>query len=322
MQVKLAPLHFRSHMTDGNRAFHGLVLFTFMLMAVIILLSAHMRLTGAGLGCPDWPVCYGRILAGLPPPRPNWINITHRIAASTMGFAILAIASLAWRRRRESPGDFLPALGLLGLTVFLAMLGKWTHNPRLPAVALGNLLGGLGILALLWQLHLGYARPYTVFSRLRRRLSLGLGLLAAQIALGGMVSASFAALSCSGLSGCDGWLQHASLADFNPLQMLEVPQGGIFAPGEAQQTLHMTHRFFALLVFCYLAWLGVCLIRENLRRSGMLLIAALTLQVALGISAVAYGLPLFLVLLHNATAAFLLLILVTLNYRLRRRYSG
>lgn len=306
-------------MAEDNRVFHTLVLFTFALMAVIILLSAHMRLSGAGLGCPDWPACYGRNLAGLAPPHPNWVNTTHRIAASTMGFTILAIASLAWRRRHIAPGDFPPALALLGLTAFLAVLGKWTHDPHLPAVALGNLLGGLGMLALLWRLHLGYTPQYAASSHLRRWVSLGLGLLAAQIALGGMVGASFAALSCTGPSGCDGWLQHASLAAFNPFQVLKVAQSGNFIPAEAQQTLYMTHRFFALLVFCYLAWLGICMIRENLRRNAMLLIAVLTLQVALEISAVAYSLPLFLVLIHNATAAFLLLILVTLNYRLHKQ---
>ncbi len=306
-------------MADGNRIFNGLVLLTFALMVVIVLLSAYMRLSGAGLGCSDWPACYGRTLAGFTPPRPDWINTTHRIAASSMGFATLVIATLAWRRRRAVPGDFPPALALLVLTGFLAVLGKWTHDAHVPAVALGNLLGGLGMLAMLWRLHLGYTPQRAASSRLRGWVSLGLGLLVAQIALGGMVSASFAALSCIGSSGCDGWLLHASLANFNPLQMLIVAQGGNFIPGDAQQTLHMTHLFFALLVFCYLAWLGVCLIRENLRHSGTLLIAALTLQAALGISAVAYGPSLFLVLLHNATAAFLLLILVTLNYRLRRR---
>ena len=305
-------------MADSNRVFHGLALLTFALMAVIILLSAHMRLTGAGLGCTDWPACYGRNLAGLAPPHPNWINTTHRIAASTMGFTIFAMTSLAWHRRRIAPGDFPPVLALFGLTAFLALLGKWTHDPHIPAVALGNLLGGLGMLALLWRLHLGYAPQYAASLRLRRMVLLGVVLLVTQIILGGMVSASFAALSCTGPSGCNEWLQHASLANFNPLRMLNVAQGGNFTPGEAQQTLHMTHRFSALLVFCYLAWLGACLVRENLQRSGMLLIAALTLQIVLGISIVAYGLPLFLVLVHNATAAFLLLILVTLHYRLRR----
>lgn len=306
-------------MTDSNRMFHGLVLLTFALMAVIILLSAHMRLSGAGLGCADWPACYGRNLAGLAPPHPNWINIAHRIAASTMGFTALVITSLAWRRRRITPGDFPLALALLGLTAFLALLGKWSHDPHLPAVALGNLLGGLGMLALLWRLHLGYSTKYAALFRLRGWVLLGLVLLVAQITLGGMVSASFAALSCTGPSGCDGWLQHASLAAFNPFHLLNVAQGGSFVPDEAQQTVHMTHRFSALLVFFYLAWLGICLLRENLRRSGMLLLAALTLQVALGISAVAYSLPLFLVLIHNATAAFMLLILVTLNHQARRQ---
>lgn len=306
-------------MTDGNRAFHGLVLFTFMLMVVIILLSAHMRLSGAGLGCADWPACYGRTLAGLAPPRPGWINTTHRIAASSMGFIALVIATFAWRRRRAAPGDFPVVLALLGLTAFLAVLGKWTHDARLPAVALGNLLGGLGMLALLWRLHLGYTPQPAISSRLHGWVLLGLTLLGAQITLGGMVSANFAASSCASLSGCGEWLQHASLAAFNPFQALNAPQGGNFTPGEAQQTLHMTHRFFALLVFCYLAWLGTRLLRENMRSIGMLLIAALMLQIALGIGAVAYSLPLFLVLMHNGTAAFLLLILVTLDYRLRGR---
>lgn len=306
-------------MTDRYRAFHGLVLFTFVLMAVVILLSAHMRLSGAGLGCADWPACYGRTLAGLAPPRPGWINTTHRIAASLMGFAALAIAALAWRRRRSAPEDFPLALMLFGLTIFLAALGKWTHDARLPAVALGNLLGGLGMLSLLWRLHLGYSPQHTGPSRLHGPVLLGLVLLVAQIISGGMVSANFAASSCASFSGCDGWLHQASLAAFNPFQMLNVAQGDNFLPGDAQQTLHMMHRIFALLVFCYLAWLGIRLLKENMRRSGMLLIAALALQVALGISAVAYSLPLFLVLMHNATAAFLLLVLITLNYWTRKR---
>ena len=306
-------------MTDSNRAFHGLVLLTFLLMVAIILLSAHMRLSGAGLGCSGWPACYGRTLAGIAPPSPGWINTTHRIAASIMGFTVLAIAVLAWNRRRIAPGDLPLALTLLGLTAFLAFLGKWTHDAHLPAVALGNLLGGLGMLSLLWHLHLGYSPPCTSPpSRLRELVLLGLALLVAQITLGGMVSANFAASSCASLPDCDGWLQHLSLAAFNPFQALNVAQGNNFIPGETQQTLHMTHRLFALLVFCYFVWLGIRLLRENMRRSGVLLIAALTLQVALGTSAVAFSLPLILVIMHNAMAAFLLLILVTLNYRMRR----
>ena len=306
-------------MTDSNRAFHGLVLLTFVLMAVILLLSAHMRLSGAGLGCTGWPACYGRTLVGLTPPRPGWINTAHRIAASSMGFATFAIAALAWHRRRTAPGDLPLALALLGLTAFLAVLGRWTHDAHLPAVALSNLLAGLGMLSLLWRLHLSYSPQYTLPSRLHGLVLLGLALLVAQITLGGMVSANFAASSCANLSGCDGWLQHASLAALNPFHILNVVQGNDFVPGEVQQTLHMAHRLFALLVFCCLGWLGIRLLRENMRHSGMLLIAALTLQVALGISAVAYGLPLILVLMHSATAAFLLLILVTLNYWMRKR---
>lgn len=306
-------------MFESNRFFHGLVLFCFVLMAVAIVLSAQMRLSNAGLSCSNWPACYGRNLAGLAPPHAQWMNVLHRVAASILGFAILAITFLAWQRRRKAPGDFPIALVLSGLTAFLAALGKWTPYPDLTIVALCNLLAGMSILALLWRLHLGYSpRPATP-SRLHIWVLSGLGLLALQITLGGMVSANFAALSCTSLPGCDGWLQHASLAAFNPFQVLKVAHGSHFVPGEIQQTLHMAHRLFALLVFCYLAWLGIRLLRENMRSSGMLLITLLTLQVALGISAVTFSLPLFVVLMHNATAAFLLLILVTLNYRLRQQ---
>lgn len=306
-------------MFESNRFFHGLVLFCFALMAVAIVLSADMRLSNAGLGCSDWPNCYGRNLAGLAPPHAQWMNVLHRVAASILGFAILVITVLAWQRRRTAPGDFPLALALSGLTAFLAALGKWTPYPDLTIVALCNLLAGMAILALLWRLHLGYSSPRPITSsRLHSWALAGLGLLALQITLGGMVSANFAALSCTSLLGCDGWLQHASLAAFNPFQVLKVTSGSHFVPGEIQQTLHMTHRLFGMLVFCYLAWLGIRLFRENMQRSGILLITVLMLQVVLGISSVAYSLPLFVVLMHNATAAFLLLILVTLSYRLRQ----
>lgn len=306
-------------MADSRRVFGGLVLLTFLLMALIVLLSAHMRLSGAGLGCADWPACYGSTLAGFAPNRSGWVVTAHRIATSIMGFTVLAIAAFAWSRRRAMPGDVAYAMALLGLTAFLAVLGRWTQNVQLPAVALGNLLGGLGMMVLLWRMYLGYFPQPASPSQLRGRVVLGLILLSVQIILGGMVSANFAATSCASLSGCDGWLQHASLAAFNPLHVLSAAPGGAFVPGEVQQTLHMAHRCFALLVFCYLAWLGIRLFRESRRGSGMLLMAALVLQMASGIGAVAFSLPLFLVIMHNANAAFLLLILVTLRYRLRRQ---
>ncbi|MBI4936610.1 MAG: COX15/CtaA family protein [Nitrosomonadales bacterium] len=306
-------------MTDGNRTFHLLVQLTFALMAVVVVLSAYMRLSATGLGCTGWPSCYGRILAGLAPPRPEWINATHRIAASIMGLAALVLAMLAWRRRATAPRDLPLALALLGVTALLAALGKWTHDARLPAVALGNLLGGVGMLLLLWRLHLGHAPQPAAPSGLRGWILPGLALVAAQTALGGMASANFAASSCAGLSGCEGWWHQAALASFNPFATLDVAQGGNFSPSATQQTLHMTHRLLALPVICYLVWLGIRLLQENRRGSGLLLISTLALQAALGIGAITGGSPLWLILLHNIAAAFLLLILLTLGYRLRKR---
>lgn len=304
-------------MTDGNRTLHVLIALTFALMVVVVVLSAYMRLSATGLGCNGWPGCYGRILAGHAPPRPEWINIAHRIAASIMGLAALAIVTFAWRLRRTAYRNFPLALALFGLTAFLAALGRWTHDARLPAIALGNLLGGVGMLLLLWRMHLGYSPQIAAPSGLRRLIRIGLALLVMQTVLGGMASANFAASSCAGLSGCSGWWQQAVPAAFNPFRVLDVMQGGNFEPGVTQQTLHMAHRLLALPVVACLIWLGICLLRENRRRSGLSLIAVVALQVALGIGAALGNPPLFLVLLHNAVAAFLLLALLTFGYRLR-----
>ena len=306
-------------MLESNRFFHGLVSFAFVLMAVAIVLSADMRLSNAGLGCSDWPACYGRNLVGLAPAHAQWMNVLHRVAASILGFVILLITVLAWQRRQSAPGDFPRALALFVLTAFLAALGKWTPDPHLAIVALCNLMAGLAILALLWRLHLGYSRISRKPSRLRVWALLGLVLLTVQITLGGMVSANFAALTCAtSLFSCDGWWQHASMAAFNPFQVLDAGPGHPFVPGEIQQTLQIAHRISALLVFSHLAWLGVRLLRENMRSVGILLIALLALQVILGISAVIFSLPLVVVLMHNATAALLLLTLVTVSYQLGR----
>lgn len=304
-------------MTDGNRILHVLIVLTFALMVAVVVLSAYMRLSATGLGCDGWPGCYGRILAGHAPPRPEWINIAHRIAASIMGLAALAIVTFAWRIRRSAQHNFPLALALFGLTAFLASLGKWTHDARLPAIALGNLLGGVGMLLLLWRMHLGYSPQTAGSPGLRRLIRISIALLAMQTTLGGMSSANFAASSCVGLSGCSGWWQQASLAVFNPFHALEVMRGANFEPGATQQTLHMAHRFLALPVVACLVWLGIRLIREDRRRSGLLLIAVVALQVALGIGTALGNPPLFLMLLHNVVAAFLLLALLTFGYRLR-----
>lgn len=304
-------------MIDNKRIFHGLVLFAFALMVVIVLLSAYMRLSNAGLGCEDWPDCYGRNLSGYISVHPGWMTALHRVAASLMSMALIALALLAWRRRREFPGRFPRVLMLFGFTVFLAMLGRLAPSPLLPVVVLGNMLAGLGMLVLLWRLHLDCTTGNTPLSRPSARMVLGIGLLVVQIVLGGMVSANFAALGCTSLLSCDGWQQGLTLAGFNPLQSLSVGPEAKFVSGAAQQAIHMTHRLFAPVVFIYLSWMGVRLLRERLRSHGRLLLVALALQALLGICSVVHELPLFLVLMHNATAACLLLILVTISYRTR-----
>lgn len=267
------------------------------LVFLLLVLSAYIRLRAAGLGCADWPACYGRLPA---PAAPWWATAAHRAAASLLGVLILAMVLTAWRRaaRRETA----TALALLALTLALAALGLQTPAPSRPWVTLGNVVGAMGMLALLVSL---LPRRAAQAPGLRPWMALGVVLLFVQIALGAWLSANYAASACPSLPGCgaEGWAS-ADWKAFDPTRELAVV-GGAIQPAAAAPFIHMVHRLGAVVVFLYLGALGLLALRRA-RGSALVLLALLGLQLAAGLALVALGLPLLLAVAHNAGAALLL----------------
>ena len=309
----------------GSPLFILLVSASTLLVFVVVVLSAYLRLAGSGLGCEDWPACYAvfkpeggawQDIAALHVPIPAWATLTHRLVATVLGVFILGITIMAVARRRESRIHVLIAVILLGITLFLSVLGYKTPSPLLPWVTLSNLLGGMAMLALLWWL--GQRLTGNTPGMMDAWMRLGLIVLLFQIALGGWVSANYAAAACPALPGCEGWLTGDAGCAFNPARALDVtPQGAVRAD-ENTKLVHMVHRMGAVAAFLYLGWLGWRATRlgKPWRTAAIALLVFLLLQVLLGLAMITLRLPLSLVTLHNAVAALLLLTLVNLNHLL------
>ena len=323
--------------------FRKLVLGAAFLAFAVVVFGAFVRLSDAGLGCPDWPGCYGHVavpqsveargLAQLKfPDKPldnakAWIEMMHRYLAGTLGLLILAIAVYAWRKRaelRQSPA--LP-LFLAGLVVLQALLGMWTVTLLLkPVVVSLHLLGGMATLALLcWLTLLQYAAPPSVNTGKTGKLRFwgwfGLLLLMLQIALGGWVSANYAALACSDFPLCNGsWIPEMDFArGYHFLRELGMTAEGEPLSKSALTAIHWAHRLGALIVFCYLALLATAVLRtQGLQKYGALLLVVLCVQVALGIGNVLLSLPLALAVAHSAVAELLLIAMVVLNFKINK----
>lgn len=285
----------------------SMVLAALLLVLVITTTSAYIRLSQAGFGCADWPACYDR---GIPTPAAGqlipersalfWVRALHRLAASSAGILLLLIVFLGWNALQSATAR-LAAVATLVLAGFLAVLGTITPS-NLPAVTLGNLLGGMTLLALLCWLHqsgncAGSGRP------LRR---IALAALALQIALGGMIGARHAVLSCVTLPACAGgwWPDAVDWRLFNPFFALSASDPG----STAREALILSHRYGAVLVAAILCVLGVKAVRRGAHAAaqGWLLLGLLGLQLLLGAGMVLANFPLPLALLHNLGAALLL----------------
>jgi len=309
-----------------------LVNVSLLLVLIVVVLSAWLRLNAFGVGCPDWPSCYGLLEpieqashgASLAPR--TGAGLVHRVVASLLGLCVIGLVITAVRRRASLPGDWLPALALLVLTVFLSVLGYATPSPRMPLVAIANLMGGLSMAALLWWLSQkpAAARAHPV-AGLRAAAWVLLVVVLAQVTLGGWVSANFAADACPGLPGCGvPWRDTLDAGAFNPLRslILEVgARGGRLVPGAEGAGIHMVHRLGALLLALVLVPVAWAAWRRGapVRRTGAVLLVLFAMQVALGAVAVAAKFPLWLVTAHNALATLLLLAAVNLVLLTRRQ---
>ncbi len=287
-----------------------------VLAFIVVVAGAYVRLSDAGLGCPDWPFCYGK-----PVPAEitdhdalakAWKEMGHRYLAGTLVLLVFFLTYLSWKARRSR----WISLGVLALILFQATLGAWTVTKLLkPAIVTSHLLGGMSILGLLTWLALEQSRLKLRAPSLRAPALLALIALAVQITLGGWVSSNYAALACPDLPLCHGSLLPPM--DFgNAFRVVrdlgQTPEGALLS-NEALTAIHWTHRLFALLVLGVAGWAAWRAAKVSPALGGILA-GMVILQFSLGVLNVAVSRPLALVAAHNAGAAGLLVTLVVLNF--------
>lgn len=314
-----------------------------MLAFGVVILGAYVRLSDAGLGCPDWPGCYGKLSpahaheeiaaahAELPhgpvSPAKAWKEMAHRYLASGLGLLIVIIGVMAWIKRSVlQQGIGLP-LFLIGFVILQGLFGMWTVTLKLtPIIVTLHLLGGmitLSLLTWLWQRQswdISTVRGADA-ERIKPLASFALLMVLLQIVLGGWVSSNYAALACPDFPTCHGaWLPNMDIHHgFQLVRDLGMTAQGALLPTEALTAIHWTHRVGALLTLLIVGLLIVKLLRvPALARAGVLIAFILTAQLSLGIANVLLSLPLPVAVAHNAVAALLLLVLVMLNFRLRK----
>lgn len=285
-------------------SYHRFVVLACLLAFSVVVLGAYTRLADAGLGCPDWPGCYGKLLVpesaaqvdqkhyleqrALEPDK-GWKEMVHRYFAGTLGLLILVIAIWSWVRRRSDWHQpvWLPTF-LVGLVIFQALLGMWTVTLLLkPVVVMAHLLGGFATFSLLGLLAFRSARksPSYLAQNLRGWAAAGLVILTCQIALGGWTSSNYAALACTDFPTCqDSWWPPMDFGEGFVLWRglgVNYEYGVLEAP--ARTAIHMTHRIGALVTLLYLGLLVLMALRSGGKMANAALVMGLVLSIQIGL---------------------------------------
>jgi cytochrome c oxidase assembly protein subunit 15 len=358
MLVALLPLAIVWFRSSGDR-YRKLVWITLFLTLDLVMFGGFTRLPDSGLGCPDWPGCYGTsspfiahaaITAAFDamPTGPvsivkAWIEMIHRYFAMAIGFLILVLTVYTWaawlrRGRRtsrtgsldvESPVSPWWPTALLALVLVQGIFGMWTVTLKLqPIIVTTHLLLGLALLAA-FGLFAARLMPLPSLARDASRFMpaawVALVLLVAQIALGGWVSTNYAVLACTDFPTCNGaWIPPMDFEQgFHLWRALGRTGAGDIITQDALVAIHWTHRTFAFLVFGYLGWWAWRVRRfTGLTRlaDGVLLVMAL--QCVTGLSNIVLQWPLAVAVAHNGGAAILLLLVVMLNFRIASSCRG
>jgi cytochrome c oxidase assembly protein subunit 15 len=317
---------------------YNLSLIAVVLAFTVVLLGAYTRLVDAGLGCPDWPGCYGfltvpdehheiQMATEAFPHAPveaekAWPEMIHRYFAGSLGLLIATLAVIGFVNRRKNQQPLVLSVALLGIVIFQAALGMWTVTMGLlPVIVMGHLLGGFITLTLLLLLFLNvrHHNPVAWSNPIRSLALLGVVIVFIQIMLGGWTSTNYAAIICTDFPTCQGHMMPP--LDFSGAFTISSEGVNNYLGGhldnDARVTIHWLHRLGALITTLYLLFLVFNLFAAGWKKFAVWILLVLTAQVSLGISNVVFSLPLAVAVAHNGVAVLLLMSLATLVH-----YSG
>ncbi|MBC7727765.1 MAG: COX15/CtaA family protein [Microbacteriaceae bacterium] len=325
-----------------DRRLAALTALTLFLTFDLIVFGSFTRLTDSGLGCPDWPGCYGEaspwgarddiaVAQSALPSGPvtvakAWIEMIHRYLAMAVGVLILVAAVASWPARRALPHSPVWAIATLVWVVVQGLFGKYTVTLKLyPAIVTLHLLGAMVLLALLVLQHESFRRRPLVlpgWPHAARWVGVTGVLVGLQVALGGWVSTNYAVLACTGFPACNGqWWPAMDVAQgFTLLRELGRAGHGGYLTFDALVAIHMAHRLFSVVVLGVLVWLAVRLWRQPAaaaRGPALALAGLLVWQAASGLSNVVLGWPIGAALAHSGGAAALVGLLTSLWARCR-----
>ena len=333
-------------MLNGRKSskFFRLALTAAFFSYLSVVFGAYTRLSEAGLGCPDWPGCYGRPFAPLTaqdlsrqpavektPEERAWKEMVHRYLSGVLGLLLLRLAWLGWQlKRRKRNQQVLIPLATMLMTFGLSIAGALTVSLQFkPLVMMMQILGGMAILGLLWwivmreQKFWKSAGPSPVTRSLRPRTLAALVIVVLQIALGGWSMVNYAGLACPDFPTCQGqwWPRMDYLEGFTLWRDVGIQYEGKLLDLASATAIHMGHRVGALIALLYVGWLALHVLRvggqDKLRLYGLLVLLLLAEEVLLGVIQVETHLPLAVAVMHNAMAALLLLGLITMYHAVR-----